>query len=77
MNHKNPLGEEGDASAEKSLVVPLLCGAALEFSAPGNDFVNRKTVLRLEIFLFATFGGFLQTIQLESKEYFRFFFFWL
>lgn len=76
MYSKNPLGEVGDVSAEKSLVVPQLCGAALKFSAPGNDFVNRnqKNGFGFGEFFFATFGGFLQTIHLESKEYFGTFF---
>lgn len=76
MNHKNPLGEVGDVPVEKSLVVPQLCGAALKFSAPGNDFVNRKQKNGFGFgeFFFATFGGFLQTTRLESKEYFGGFF---
>lgn len=73
LNHKNPLRRGGgDVPAEKSLVVPQLCGVALEFSAPGNDFVNRKQKKGVGFgeFLFATSGGFLQTTRLESKEYF-------
>lgn len=74
MNHKNALGEVGDVSAEKSLLVPQLCGAALKFSAPGNDFVNRK---QKSCFGFREFffGGFVQTIHLGSKGYFGVVFF--